>query len=259
MRPSGASDFPTQSRQAKKHLEQCQVCQHKFKNGPDTLEQVQPTSSRRNLFRKLASKSHFPQEPVANGTDHSSDVPHRLTLSVGGMTCASCTIAITQALAGLPGVHDVSVSLLSSSATAVLDNKVIVVDVLEAFKNIGYEADVVSIRPLKLNATTIAMDGPLRVTFSVGGMTCAACSSTITRLLSEQDGVTDVSVNLIGISASLVVESKELITGVQEVIESAGYEASVVSVEPVMVTSKAEDVTQGQRTVALRIEGMFCE
>jgi len=174
------------------------------------------------------------------------------------MTCVSCVIAITQALSGLPGVHDVSVSLLSSSATAVLDNKVIVVDVLEAFKNIGYEADVVSIRPLKLNATTIAMDGPLRVTFLVGGMTSTA-RSTITLLLSERDGVTDVSVDLIGNSASLVVESKELITGVQEVIESAGYEASAVSVEPVMVTSKAEDATQGQRTVALRIEGMFCE
>ncbi len=258
MRPSGASDFPTQSRQAKKHLEQCQVCQDKFKNGPDTLEQVQPTSPRRNLFRKLPLNTHLPQEPAANGTEHSSNVPHRLTLSVGGMTCVSCVIAITQALSGLPGVHDVSVSLLSSSATAVLDNKVIVVDVLEAFKNIGYEADVVSIRPLKLNATTIAMDGPLRVTFLVGGMTSTA-RSTITLLLSERDGVTDVSVDLIGNSASLVVESKELITGVQEVIESAGYEASAVSVEPVMVTSKAEDATQGQRTVALRIEGMFCE
>jgi len=103
------------------------------------------------------------------------------------------------------------------------------------------------------------MNGPLRVTFSVGGMTCAACISTITQLLSDQDGVSDVSVNLIGKSASAAVESRELIAAAQEVIESAGYEASVVSVEPIKVSPNAVEAVQGQRTVALRIEGMFCE
>jgi len=45
-------------------------------------------------------------------------------------------------------------------------------------------------------------------------MTCPACPSTIIQLLSELEleGVTDVSVNLIGISASMVVKSKKLIT-----------------------------------------------
>ena len=103
------------------------------------------------------------------------------------------------------------------------------------------------------------MDGPLRLTLSVGGMTCASCSSTVTQLLSEEDGVTDVSVNLMGNSATLVVKSKELITVVKDVIESAGYEASVVRVEPLQVTPDATEIVRGQRTVALRIEGMFCE
>jgi copper chaperone CopZ len=138
-------------------------------------------------------------------------------------------------------------------------DKDIVGDVLETIKDIGYEADVASIQPLNPRTTTFEMDGPLRVTFSVGGMTCAACSSTITRLLSGQEGITDVSVNLIGSSASLVVKSKEMITEVQEVIECAGFDASVASVEPLQVTPNAAEVSRGQRTVALRIEGMFCE
>lgn len=199
------------------------------------------------------------QEAPLNRADYLGDGPHRLTLSVGGMTCASCTIAINQALSGIPGVRDVAVLLLDNSATAILDNKVIVGDVLEAIKVIGYEADVTSIQPLNSGTTTFKMDGPLRVTLSVGGMTCAACSSTITRLLSEQEGVTNVSVNLIGNSASLVVKNKELITGVQEVIESAGYEASVASVEPLRVTPNVMEVVHGRRTVSLHIEGMFCE
>ena len=166
---------------------------------------------------------------------------------------------MTRALSGLPGVHDISVSLLSNSASAILDNKVIVPDVLEAFKTIGYEADVASIQPLNLDATTVEMDGPLLVSLSIGGMTCAACSSTITRLLSEQEGVSDVSINLMGNSAALVVESNELLPTVQDIIESAGFEASVVNIEPVGATPNTEEAARGQRTVGLRIEGMLCE
>jgi len=116
-----------------------------------------------------------------------------------------------------------------------------------------------SIQPLTSEKTAIKMDGPLRLTLSLGGMTCAACSSTITQLLSEEEGVTDVSVNLMGNSATLVVKSKELTMIVKEAIESAGYEASVVVVEPLQIMPDAMEVVHGQRNVALRIEGMFCE
>ena len=116
-----------------------------------------------------------------------------------------------------------------------------------------------SIQPLTSETTATRMDGPLRLTLSVGGMTCAACSSTVTQLLSEEDGLTDVSVNLMGNSATLVVKSNELITVVKDVIESAGYEASLVGVEPLQVTPDAVESAHGQRAVALRIEGMFCE
>lgn len=199
------------------------------------------------------------QAAATNGTDYSGDLPHRLTLSVGGMTCASCITAITEALTQLSGVRDVSVSLLGHSATVILDNNVIVGDVLETIQVIGYEADVESLQTLKSGTTTTKMDGSLRVTLSVSGMTCPACPSTIIQLLSELEGVTDVSVNLIGDSASMVVKSKQLITGVQEAIESAKYEVYVAKLEPIQVTPEALEVVQERRTVALRIEGMFCE
>ena len=175
------------------------------------------------------------------------------------MTCASCITAITDALSQLSGVRDVSVSLLGHSATVILDNNVIVGDILEAIQVIGYEADVESLQPLNSGTTTRKPDGSLHVTLSVSGMTCVACSSTVIQLLSELEGVTDVSVNLIGNSVSMVVKSKKLITGVQEAIESASYEASVAKVEPIQVTPKAMKAVQERRTVALHIEGMFCE
>jgi P-type Cu+ transporter len=200
----------------------------------------------------------LPQAAATNGTDYSGDLPHRLTLSVGGMTCASCITAITEALSQLSGVRDVSVSLLGHSATAILDNNGIVGNVLETIQDIGYEADVESQQPLNSGTTTIN-DGSLHVTFSVSGMTCAACPSTIIQLLSELEGVTDISVNLIGNSVSMVVKSKKLITGAQEAIESARYKAFVAKVEPNQVTPKVMEIVQERRTVALHIEGVFCE
>ncbi|KAI0268210.1 Cu-transporting P-type ATPase [Gloeopeniophorella convolvens] len=154
------------------------------------------------------------------------------------MTCASCTSTITHTLEALPGVRDVSVSLLGNSATAILDQEEAAQKVLEAVEDMSLGSD----------AKGTAMDGPLNISLSIGGMTCASCSSTITRLLSELQGVTDVSVNLIGNSAALVVQSKDLLPEVQETIESAGYEVSVVDIKPVKAdTSSSGD--QQQRTI----------
>jgi Cu+-exporting ATPase len=150
-------------------------------------------------------------------------------------------------------------SLPGNSAIAdTLDNKNVTNDGPETIKAIGYEANIVSVRTSDAEAANIQTDGPLHVSLSIG-MTCASCYSTITRLLSELGGVTDVSVNLLGNSATLVVESRKLISEAQDVIESAGFEVSVVNVEPVQAIPDASRTSWGRRTVALRIEGMFCE
>ena len=145
-----------------------------------------------------------PFQAAENGTDYSGDLPHRLTLSLGGMTCASCITAIFEALSQLSGVRDVSVSLLSHLATVILDNNSIVGDVLETKEVIGYEATVESPQPLNSGTITRKMHESLHVTLSVSGMTCAACPSTVIQLLSKLEGVTDILFNL-GNSASMVV------------------------------------------------------
>lgn len=247
--PSGPS---LRSWRKKKHLEKCLACQHEFKSRPNTIETAEVAIS--------SEKSRLPLGVVEDRVpSHPDNGPYHLTLSVDGMTTAPCEAAVTAALSGLSGLRDVSVSLRGNSAAATLDNKNITKDVLNTLKAIGYEANIVMVRPSDMEPTDIQTDGPLRVSLSIGGMTCASCSSTVTRLLSELGGVTDVSVNLMGNSATLVVESKKLIPEVQDVIESAGYEVSVVNVEPVQATPDVSRTSWGRRTVALRIEGMFCE
>ena len=251
--PGGSSDTPSPSTRlgrTKKHLEKCLACQHALKSNIFGIAEVATS----------LESCRLPPGAVENGvTIHPDDAPYHLTLSVGGMIGASSEAAVIAAVSGLRGVRDVSVSLLENSATITLYNKKITRNVLEAIKAIGYEANVVSVRSSDSETTDLQMDGPLRVSLSIGGMTCVSCSSTITRLLSELGGITDVSVNLMGNSATLVVESKKLIPEVQDVVDSAGFEVSVVNIEPVRAIPDASSTSWGRRTVALRIEGMFCE
>jgi Cu+-exporting ATPase len=98
--------------------------------------------------------------------------------------------------------------------------------------------------------------GSAILSLSVGGMTCAACSNTLTRLLSEVDGVSDVVVDLMGHSARVVVKSQNLAPVVIETVEDAGFDAEVVKVEPLVKAPTQETAT---RTISLKVEEMHSE
>ncbi|RPD67317.1 heavy metal translocatin [Lentinus tigrinus ALCF2SS1-7] len=179
------------------------------------------------------------------------------------MTCASCSNAITSALTELPGVTEVNVNLLGNSAALTISDPEIAPSAVSAIEDVGYTAEVVSNEPLRssktpknANASGSQFDGPLRVELSVGGMTCASCVNTVTGLLSEIPGVSDVAVNLIGKSATAVVQRRDLVPQLKEAVDDAGYEAEVIAIHPLDSSDQPE--VAGPRTVSLRINGMFC-
>lgn len=72
----------------------------------------------------------------------SANIAH-VTLSVQGMTCASCVSAVENALGRQPGVKSVSASLLSKSASIDYDpSKVGVRDLIAFVDDCGYEASI---------------------------------------------------------------------------------------------------------------------
>ncbi len=83
-----------------------------------------------------------------------------------------------------------------------------------------------------------------------------SCVNTITSLVEEIPGVEDVAVNLIGKSTTATIVRKELADNILSVIEDAGFEAEVISVDPIAGTELGREI--GPRTVDLRIDGMFC-
>ncbi len=67
----------------------------------------------------------------------------RLSLPVGGMTCAACVAHVEHALAAQPGVSDVVVNLMTRSAAVTLDPAMITAEALvTAVNDAGYAAEL---------------------------------------------------------------------------------------------------------------------
>lgn len=103
----------------------------------------------------------------------------------------------------------------------------------------------------------LAENGPFRVTLSIGGMTCSACSGTIMKMVSGLHGVSDVAVSLLSKSATVIVNQKELANIVAEAVEDCGFEAEVLTVES--LSTLECDLATGPRTLTLHVDGMFCQ
>jgi P-type Cu+ transporter len=265
---------PTLSRKHLKHLQHCPQCQseqqasavprtERDKFGEDTLVEELP-QLKRSASPSLDALSEGKLEESSDSASLAAPPsclpgPYHVTLSVGGMTCAACTNTLTGLLGGLDGISDAVINLLANSATFTADNQNRVPLVVQAIEDAGYEADVISVDPIKApprrEPSRGEHDGPFRLTLSVGGMTCAACSNTVTGIASDISGVSEVAVSLIGKSATAVIVRKELADQLKEAIEDAGFEAEVITLEPIRST---DDYATGPRNIALQIEGMFC-
>ncbi len=67
----------------------------------------------------------------------------RLTIPVGGMSCAACQATVQRALARTPGVVDANVNLMTHSAAVTYDPRVVAPDALvERIRQTGYSAEL---------------------------------------------------------------------------------------------------------------------
>ncbi|QSO53093.1 copper-translocating P-type ATPase [Alicyclobacillus curvatus] len=141
-----------------------------------------------------------------------------ITLPVEGMTCASCAARIEKNVSKMPGVKEVNVNLASERARVVLDGNTSWHDVVEKIEKTGYKV------PLQ------------EVDLNIEGMTCAACSARIEKVVGKLPGIDSIHVNLasekghVAFIPGLVKES-DIIAAVQK----AGYGAKVAD------DSKVED------------------
>src|SRR5699024_10902814 len=94
------------------------------------------------------------------------------------MTCAACSNRIEKVLNKMDGV-DAKVNLATEQATVDYDkNNIRLDDITNKIENLGYG---------------VQYD---EVEFDISGMTCAACSNRIEKVLNKTDGVSNATVNL---------------------------------------------------------------
>lgn len=76
-----------------------------------------------------------------------------------------------------------------------------------------------------------------RAQFSIGGMSCASCTNTITSMVeSELPQVLDFAVDLVNSSAVAVINDKRLANKIQHIIKDVGFSCELVELLPVKST-----------------------
>lgn len=266
------------SKAERKHIENCDACQEKLARH----RRKRPTLS---VFRRLKTgSSHRARPDVESASERSVDnIPdesksavmdldpklgqsHRAgkwtaSINIGGMTCASCVNTITHELESMNIVQSVNVDLLSNCSTVVFSGeRDDVNEIIDAIKDIGYDADIQEISEISpTNSPEVTAGKPsiLGARLSIEGMTCSSCVNTITEGVKSLSFVSSVEVNLIGNSAMVEFTGEENVHEILEKIDDLGYEATLEKLE--QLGDRAAKDTPQKRTIQIQVHGMFCE
>lgn len=148
----------SQAEAARVHLLNCEQCRNSQGAAPThtpcnepSQDDASPLTASPAVSSPVPVSDHRPssaQKPnvmsfVTLGSDDYSSTNKqvwRATLAIGGMTCASCVNAITDALKSKDYTTDVSVNLVSNSATVEFYDKEHAQEIVELVEDIGYEA-----------------------------------------------------------------------------------------------------------------------
>ncbi|MFH0372495.1 heavy metal translocating P-type ATPase [Streptococcus sp. A22] len=133
------------------------------------------------------------------------------SISVSGMTCASCAMTVEKAVGKLTGVEEASVNLATEKLSVSFDENVLSLsDIGHAVEKAGYG--------LVRNLIT--------ETYAIEGMTCASCAMTVEKALGKLAGMEEVAVNLATEKATMTYDKDRLdAAAILSAVEQAGYKA----------------------------------
>ncbi|GBL52636.1 hypothetical_protein [Candidozyma auris] len=165
-------------------------------------------------------------------------------INVDGMTCAACSTSVTEALEGISNVHSVAVSLITNEAKVVHGTEVQPQQLVQAVEECGFDAHVASSKALT-NPTPHFV-----AKINVSGMTCGACTSSVTEALEAVPGVESASVSLLTNTAS-VKHSGVAVETLLRAVEDCGFDA-------VLDSSGSSATSQTLQNTTFSVTGMTC-
>ncbi|KAF9309662.1 ATPase Cu transporting protein 7B [Podila horticola] len=207
----------------------------------------------------------------------------KATVSISGMTCASCVKAIENALVALPSVQpgSVAVNLLVGSATLIASPDLCSQELItETIENAGYDVTgfkyVDQVVPSSTNnaKSNAGSEKPslFRASLTINGMFCASCTSKVEALLRSLPKVihSSVTVALATGNAQFEYQSDTLnntsgsltTNSIADKIRDLGFEADHIKIEKIQDDNQsimtAIDNTATTTTTRLDISGMTC-
>ncbi|MBM7599845.1 Cu+-exporting ATPase [Virgibacillus halotolerans] len=159
-----------------------------------------------------------------------------ISVGVTGMTCAACSTRVEKVLNKMDGV-DAQVNLTMEKASVNYDPATTSVNEINAkIEKLGY-----GVQMEKIN-------------FDVFGMTCAACSTRIEKVLNKQEGVKEASVNLATESAAIeynpaLLSELDLVGKIQKL----GYDAKEKTDKEEKQTHKEKEIKQMQMKLVISV------
>jgi Cu+-exporting ATPase len=146
------------------------------------------------------------------------------TLSITGMSCASCVGSVESAILNTEGVDKAVVNLATNQTTLIFDETTITLDrIITSVESAGYG---------------VAED---TATFAVGEMSCAACVSRVASALEGVPGVRSASVNL-ATGVATVRHTNISVVSMTESVIAAGY--SIATETQTAAAEQSDDLQQ---------------
>ncbi|WP_083270968.1 heavy metal translocating P-type ATPase [Bacillus marinisedimentorum] len=149
----------------------------------------------------------------------------KMKLDISGMTCAACSSRIEKVLNKMDGVN-ANVNLAMENATVEYDgSSVNPTDIIEKINKLGYGVQ------------------PEKVELDIYGMTCAACSSRIEKVVGKMEGIKGATVNLATESATIEYQPGLVsLEHIMDKVSNLGYEAKVKEEREDKQSHKEEEI-----------------
>ncbi|WP_018923445.1 heavy metal translocating P-type ATPase [Salsuginibacillus kocurii] len=130
------------------------------------------------------------------------------TLQISGMTCAACTTRVEKGLKSVEGVHDANVNIATEHAAVTYDEeRTDLEELARKVEELGYQVR------------------SEEVEFDVTGMTCAACSNRVEKVLTRLEGVQEANVNLALETASVsYIDAAVEVGDMKQAVDKAGFQ-----------------------------------
>ncbi|CCH46291.1 Cu2+-exporting ATPase [Wickerhamomyces ciferrii] len=166
------------------------------------------------------------EDDVSDGQVLQQEKIYETKLSVQGMTCGACTSAITSIIEPKAGVLKFDISLVTEEAVVKHNDSITPEQLKEAIDDAGFDAEI--LETIELTKSLSKPTDLVETIVSIKGMTCGACTSSITNVLNDIEGVVSADVSLVTEEAKIKHFQSINPQLFKETIDDCGFDAEII-------------------------------